>query len=136
VAGFLGALIGSESAMTAGAAATVFGFFVLFVAFLLVSLSFYPLFYRHIAKTTSVAGIQFEFTARTSDWLKLILGNLGLVIVTLGIGLLVLPFRNWRFAVRHMEARGAVDLDALKQSTTRAQTDAEGTADALDLGAD
>jgi uncharacterized membrane protein YjgN (DUF898 family) len=131
----LGSAAGDEGAMATGMAAMVLGGLIFYLVFLLVSLSFYALFYRHIAEATSVAGIQFEFTARTSDWLKLILGNIGLVIVTLGVGLLVLPFRNWRFIVRHMEAHGTVHLDALTQSATRAPTDAEGIADAFDFGA-
>jgi uncharacterized membrane protein YjgN (DUF898 family) len=106
-----------------------------YIILLLVSLSFYALFYRHVADATSVGGIDLEFSARTKDWLKLILGNIGLVIVTLGIGLIFISYRNWSFLVRHMEARGIIDLDRLTQSTTRAPTDAEGLADAFDFGA-
>jgi uncharacterized membrane protein YjgN (DUF898 family) len=131
----LGSVGGSDGALVGGAVAAVIGGLLFYLVFLLASLSFYALFYRHVADATSVGGLQFEFTARTKDWLKLILGNIGLVIVTLGFGLLFLSYRNWSFVVRHMEARGHVDLDALTQSTTHAPTDAEGIADAFDFGA-
>jgi uncharacterized membrane protein YjgN (DUF898 family) len=108
---------------------------VFYLAFLLASLSYYAAFYRAVAGATSVAGLNFEFTARTRDWLKLILGNIALVVVTLGIGLLFLGYRNWSFVIRHMEATGEVNLDALLQSRTAATGDAEGLADAFDIGA-
>jgi uncharacterized membrane protein YjgN (DUF898 family) len=107
----------------------------IYVAFLLVSLSYYAAFYRRVAGATAWGGLSFAFTARTRDWLKLILGHIGLVIVTLGIGLIFIGYRNWSFAVRHMEATGEVDLDTLLQSRTAASSDAEGLADAFDIGA-
>jgi uncharacterized membrane protein YjgN (DUF898 family) len=110
----------------------VLGFYL---AILLVSLSYYAAFYRQVAEATSVGGVEFAFTARTMDWLKLILGNIGLVIVTLGVGIMFIGYRNWSFGIRHMEAMGEVNLDLLKQSQTRAPGDAEGLADAFDIGA-
>jgi uncharacterized membrane protein YjgN (DUF898 family) len=107
----------------------------LYLAVILVTLSFYALFFRKVAEATSVAGIDFAFTAHTTDWLKLILGNIGLIIVTLGFGLMFIGYRNWSFVVRHMEATGEVNLDLLKQSQTRAPGEAEGLADAFDIGA-
>jgi uncharacterized membrane protein YjgN (DUF898 family) len=105
-----------------------------YLCFLVLSLSYYALLYRTFAGSTSVAGIEFGFTAHTMDWLKLILGNIGLVIATLGFGLLFLSYRNYAFIVRHMEAYGLVDLDLLTQSVTKAPGDAEGLAEAFDIG--
>jgi uncharacterized membrane protein YjgN (DUF898 family) len=106
-----------------------------YLAFLLISLSYYAAFFRKVIDATSIAGIDFEFTARTKDWLKLILGNIALVIVTLGVGALFLGYRNWSFAIRHMEATGEINLDRLLKSQTAATGDAEGLADAFDIGA-
>jgi uncharacterized membrane protein YjgN (DUF898 family) len=131
VAALFGAGGGSETAVVSVGAAIAF----VYVAFLLASLSYYAAFYRQVVNATSIAGIDFEFTARTKDWLKLILGNIGLVIVTLGVGLLFLGYRNWSFAVRHLEAAGEIDLDTLLQSPFAATGDAEGLADAFDIGA-
>ncbi|HEY0626770.1 MAG TPA: YjgN family protein [Allosphingosinicella sp.] len=131
-----GSVSGSEDGMAMGAVAAIFfGAILFYVLLLILSLSFYALFYRHVVDATSVAGVDLRFTARTKDWLKLILGNIALVVVTLGVGLLFISYRNWSFLVCHMEAAGVVDLDVLTQTTTRAPTDAEGLADAFDFGA-
>jgi hypothetical protein len=44
-------------------------------------------------------------------------------------------YRDWSFFVRHMEAGGEINLDELFQSQTSASGDAEGLADAFDIGA-
>jgi uncharacterized membrane protein YjgN (DUF898 family) len=111
------------------------GVLIFYLVLLLLSLAYYAAFFRHVAGATSLAGIHFGFTARTANWLKLILGNIALVVFTLGIGLLFLPYRNWKFVVEHAEASGDIDLALLTQSTTRAPSDAEGLADAFDIGA-
>lgn len=126
---------GDAGSEEAAVAAMVVAFLFVYVAYLLATLSYYAAFYRQVVSATSVGGIDFEFTARTKDWLKLILGSIALVIVTLGVGLLFLGYRNWSFAVRHMEATGEVNLDMLLQSPYAATGDAEGLADAFDIGA-
>lgn len=137
---FLGMmLVGGTLAGTGEVGAAVFTgaltFLLVYVLFLLVSLSYYAAYYRQVVSATSIAGIEFEFTARTKDWLKLILGNIALVVFTLGAGLMFIGYRNWSFFVRHMEATGEINLDALLQSQTAASSDAEGLADAFDIGA-
>lgn len=134
--GAMSATVGDPTAMMAGAVIVgVMGVILIYLVIVLASVSFYALFCRTVVGATSVAGIQFEFTAGTKDWLKLYLGHIGLAIVTLGFGLFFLSYRNWSFMVRHMEATGVINLDILTQSTTRAPGDAEGLADAFDIGA-
>ena len=65
----------------------------------------------------------------------LILGHVGLVIVTLGVGFIFIGYRNWSFFIRHLEATGEVELATLTQSTTREPTQGEGLLDAFDVGA-
>jgi uncharacterized membrane protein YjgN (DUF898 family) len=134
-AGLFSAVLRGGAGAEGAVATMVLGVIAVYILFLLVSLSYYAAFYRQVVSATSIAGIQFEFTARTKDWLKLILGNIALVIFTLGAGLLFVGYRNWSFAVRHMEATGEIDLDTLLQSRTTASGDAEGLADAFDIGA-
>ncbi len=138
--GFAGAGIGiATGADQGGSAGAIGGILVAlgisYLVFLLLSLSYNAKFYRHSIASTKLAGVDFAFTARTGDWLKLILGNIGLVIVTLGVGLLFIAYRNWSFYIRHLEASGALELDALTQSEVAAPKDAEGLADAFDFGA-
>jgi len=134
LAGVIGS-IGQGGDPTAAMGTMFLGLLGIYLAVILVTLSFYALFFRKVAEATSVAGVNFAFTAHTTDWLKLIFGNIGLVIVTLGFGLMFVGYRNYSFVVRHMEAAGTVNLDLLTQSRTRAPGEAEGLADAFDIGA-
>jgi uncharacterized membrane protein YjgN (DUF898 family) len=112
-------------------------FFVLaiYVLLPLAALAFYAAFFREAVGNLSLGELQFDFTARTKDWLKLFLGNIGLVIVTLGVGLIFLSYRNWSFFIRHMEGWGVVDAELLAQSSTQVSGHGEGLLDAFDVGA-
>jgi uncharacterized membrane protein YjgN (DUF898 family) len=101
----------------------------------LATLHWYAKFYRNAADSLELGDLRFGFDATTWDWLKLVLGTLGLIIVTLGFGLTYAGYRNWAFMVRHMHVYGDVDVSMLEQSTTHAPTEAEGFADAFDIGA-
>ncbi len=100
-----------------------------------IAIAYYAAFFREAVGTLELGDLCFSFTARTMDWVKLILGHIGLVIVTLGIGYIFLAYRNWAFLMRHMEATGEISLSGLTQSETRMPTQGEGLLDALDVGA-
>lgn len=106
-----------------------------FVALGLVALTYYAAFFRQAAGKLRLGELQFGFTARTREWVLLYLGNVGLTIVTLGIGYIFVPYRNWAFFVRHAEAYGDVMLDDLTQSRTSDPGQGEGLLDAFDVGA-
>jgi uncharacterized membrane protein YjgN (DUF898 family) len=101
----------------------------------LLTLHWYAKFFRKAAEATTLGDLEFGFDATTWDWLKLFLGNIALAIVTLGFGLTYWGYRNWSFMVRHAHLYGAVDVGALTQSTVAAPSEAEGFADAFDIGA-
>ena len=101
----------------------------------LMTLHWYAKFYRKAAESLSLGNLEFGFDARTRDWLKLFLGNVALAIVTLGFGLAYWGYRNWAFMVRHLQLYGNINVSELAQSTTSAPTEAEGFADAFDIGA-
>ena len=116
--------------------AVVFGLLALFyLAIPLATLHWYAKFYRKGVGALTLGELQFGFDATTWDWLKLVLGTVGLIIVTLGFGLTYVGYRNWAFMVRHLHLYGDVDVSMLEQSTARAPTEAEGFADAFDVGA-
>ncbi len=114
------------------AALLYIGFFVVLG---LIALTFYAAYFREVVGNLTLGGLAFEFDARTKDWLKLFIGNVALVIVTLGIGTIFLGYRNWSFFVRHMQAYGTLDLDEFNQSATREPGQGEGLLDAFDVGA-
>ena len=101
----------------------------------LIGLFYYAAFYRQAIGSLSLGGLRFHFEARSKDWLLLFLGDVALVVGTLGLGICFLGYRHWSFLIRHLGATGEVDLTQLTQSTTRAPREAEGFADAFDLGA-
>ena len=125
---------GSGLMITIIIAAIVFYLFF-FVALGIVALVYYSAYFREGVGKLTLGGLQFAFTARTRDFVWLYLGNIGLVIATLGIGYIFVPYRNWVFFVRHAEAFGDVTLDDLTQSTTREPGQGEGLLDAFDVGA-
>jgi uncharacterized membrane protein YjgN (DUF898 family) len=113
----------------------VLGYVGFFVVLGLIALTFYAAYFREVVSGLSLGGLDFEFSARTKDWLALFIVNVLLVVGTLGIGTIFLGYRNWAFFVRHMQAYGTLDLDDFTQSTTREPKQGEGLLDAFDVGA-
>jgi uncharacterized membrane protein YjgN (DUF898 family) len=98
-------------------------------------LNYLAAYYRAAVEWTRIGDLEFRLNAEFTDWLKFFLATVGLAIVTLGLAMAVYEFRKWRFITSHLEAFGAVDVDQLTQSQTRAPREAEGFLDALDIGA-
>jgi uncharacterized membrane protein YjgN (DUF898 family) len=105
------------------------------LALAIIMLRYYAAQWRALVGGLSLDGLQFRFTASAGDWLRYWLGNGLLVVFTLGIGFVMLPWRHWRFLVTHIAAEGAIDLDRLAQTRIDAPLFGEGLADALDVGA-
>jgi uncharacterized membrane protein YjgN (DUF898 family) len=110
-------------------------FVVFYIGLPLIALSYYAAFFRNAVGGMEWAGLTFGFEARSKHWIVLFLGSLGLVVITLGVGIIFLQYRNWSFFMRHLHAYGEIDLAALGQSTTTAPTQGEGLLDAFDMGA-
>ncbi|RVT95004.1 DUF898 domain-containing protein [Sphingomonas crocodyli] len=113
----------------------VAGVVAAYLAIGVIALAFYAAFFREGVGHLLLGKLRFHFDARTIDWFKLILGHAGLVIVTLGIGLVFISYRNWAFFIRHMAASGEVTLAEMTQSPTAAPRQGEGLLDAFDVGA-
>lgn len=109
--------------------------FLGYLAFALAYLNFYALFFRKAAEHLRLGELTMELEADTLDWVKLIAGSIALTIVTLGVGGLFWHYRRWKFVCDRSRLYGFVVLDELSQSTTTAPRDAEGFADAFDIGA-
>ncbi len=125
----------SESYNWSLATMAIFVVVLFYIGIPLATLHWYAKFFRKAAENLSLGELEFGFDASTWDWLKLFLGNLALAVVTLGLGLAYWGYRNWAFMVRHMHLYGEVDAQTLTQSATRAPGEAEGLADAFDIGA-
>jgi hypothetical protein len=101
----------------------------------LVMMSFWALFFRKAAGTFGMGGLSAGFEVSTVEWLKFYAKLIGLAIVTLGLGTMMWGYLRWKFFTDRLALYGEIDLDALTQSTTAAPRDAEGFADAFDIGA-
>lgn len=108
-------------------------FIVLLVALWLINLWYRAFYWRHIVNHMVLDTVKLGFNATTADWLRFMLGNVALVVLTLGLGLIMLPYRTFAFTVRHMEAEGALSPEAIAQSQLAQTAQGEGIADAFDL---
>lgn len=115
----------------------VLALFVLAFYFIIavVGVIYYSAYLREVVGSLRLGNMSFSFTARSKDWIKLFLGDVGLIIGTLGIGIVFLGYRHWSFFIRHLDAIGDMDPSTITQSTTSLQREAEGLADAFDIGA-
>jgi uncharacterized membrane protein YjgN (DUF898 family) len=100
-----------------------------------VGIFYYAKFFETVIGGMSLENLEFGFKATNTEWLKLAIGNVLLVIATLGFGLVFLPYRNWKFFTTHLEAYGTIELDNLTQSQTEMSKHGEGLLDAFDIGA-
>lgn len=123
----------ATSASLAGLFAVVF--LLVYLAIPLMTLNWYAKYFRQAARATRIGDLEFSFDATTLQWLGLFLGNIALAIVTIGFGITYWGYRNWSFMVRHLRIYGEIDVSDLTQSTTHAPREAEGFADAFDIGA-
>jgi len=128
VAGGRGGMIG----VVLAGLAVVAGFYLLVA---LIGIGYWAAYLRQAIGSLSLSGLHFQFDARSKDWLLLFLGDVALVVGTLGLGICFLGYRHWSFLIRHLGTTGEVDLAQVTQSATRAPREAEGFADAFDLGA-
>ena len=143
VIAFFGAALGLEGTpdtVEVGAAigivvAAVIAILIFYVVLGLIALAFYAKFFREVVGATRWKDLEFSFNASTKDWLVLFLGDVALVVLTLGIGSIFLSYRHWKFFITHMEASGEILLDELTQSETRMASQGEGLLDAFDIGA-
>jgi uncharacterized membrane protein YjgN (DUF898 family) len=175
-----GALSPTGAAEQPGSVAAAVGlvFVVVYIALPVLALIYYAAYTREVISSLGLSTLKFSFDARSKEWVLLLLGNVGLSVLAIIIGIigasvfggiaalgavgtgglgglgfgtimlialsfiiplmLVGPFvryRNWAFFIRHMEAGGEINLDALTQSPTRELKQGEGLLDAFDMGA-
>lgn len=87
------------------------------------------------AQYTRFSGAGFEFNATAWSLITLWLGNMALIVLTLGIAQPFVEQRVMRYFVERLSVNGAVDFAAIEQSKARLDKRGEGLIDALDLDA-
>ena len=113
-----------------------YGYFALaFVASALLLTGYRAQFHSEALAATRLGDVEFGFAATTGDWLRFYLGNIAIVVLTLGIGGLLLRYRLWRFWMSNLRIHGELDPDAVRQSQLQRPVQGDGLADAFDVGA-
>lgn len=89
---------------------------------------------RYFWNHTSFGGAHFSSDITWQRLLTLYLGNLGLLLATLGWAWPWVTVRNARFFIGTLSLQGPVDLDRVVQDTTEASVTGEGLSNLLDTG--
>ena len=87
---------------------------------------------REVANHSTLGPLRFASTIGAWALLRLMLGNLLIVLFTLGLGYPIVLHRDARLLARTLLASGAIDPETLRQSTERASALGEGMFQALD----
>lgn len=136
--------LGNESAASnSGEAGAVFGLvaglivvYLLYVAMRSTIWSFYTARELNIfAQYTRFSAATFDFHATAWSLITLWLGNMALIIFTLGIAQPFVEQRIMRYFVERLSVNGAIDFTSIQQSRAQLDKRGEGLIDALDLDA-
>ncbi len=141
--GLLESLLDTENRSAEATGLVVFtfiaGFVVLFLAYQIISSIIWALYTARemnlFAQYTSFPGVRFNFNATGWSLVTLWLGNLAIIIFTLGIAQPFVEQRVMRYFCDRLSVDGLVDFSAIRQSQAQLDKRGEGLIDALDLDA-
>lgn len=86
------------------------------------------------ASYTRAGNATFKLNATAGSLISLVIGNVLILIFTLGIGRPIMQQRLIRYMCERMEVIGTIDVDRIAQSQAALDRTGEGLADAFDLG--
>jgi uncharacterized membrane protein YjgN (DUF898 family) len=98
-------------------------------------LAYQATFYRSAVDWMSFGDLSFTFDADFNDWLVFYMQTVLLTVATLGVAYFFYGYRKWAFFVTRLEVHGSVELVALRRTLAGGPGDAEGLADAFEIGA-
>jgi uncharacterized membrane protein YjgN (DUF898 family) len=88
---------------------------------------------REKMRGLALAHLRFRLTAKGGDYIWLALGNLGIMIITLGFGTPIVINRNMHFLEKHLAIGGELAAFNAEQVAKGGAGDAEGLADVFDI---
>lgn len=88
---------------------------------------------RYFADCTTFGDLQFRLNATVWSLITLTLGNILIMLLTLGIGRPFVQRRLMRYVVERLETNGTVDIAAIQQSQQQLDSTGEGLAEAFDI---
>ena len=92
-------------------------------------------FMAHLADSLAFDDLRFAFRVSAGALIGLLLGNVLVMLATLGLGGPLVQRRNLRFAADRLAAVGVPDIDAIRRGALERPASGEGLADAFDLDA-
>jgi uncharacterized membrane protein YjgN (DUF898 family) len=108
---------------------------VAFLGIAVIMAGYHATFLRRAFGATSLGELRLGIDVSGGDLVRFYLGNAAIVVLTLGFGILVMPFRTWGFYLRLLQTSGALDADELMQTSLQGPRQGDGIADAFDLAA-
>jgi uncharacterized membrane protein YjgN (DUF898 family) len=110
-------------------------YIVVILGIVILSANYWAAFFCHVMGNTRLGDdIAFSSDMSTAGLLRLQLGNILLLLVTLGLGYPVMVHRTVRFYTRHLLITGMLDLATLRQTELPTSRFGEGMFQALDAG--
>jgi uncharacterized membrane protein YjgN (DUF898 family) len=91
--------------------------------------------YRHLAESSSAAGLSVRTTVTAGSLFGLRFTNFVIIMVTLGIGLPLVWHRQLRFFAEHMAVIGIENAERITQGQNKPTRASEGMLEILDVGA-
>jgi len=98
-------------------------------------LAYQATFYRSAVDWMSFGNLTFTFDADFNDWLVFYMKTALLTVATLGIAYFFYGYRKWAFFMSQLEIHGDVEFATLRRTLAGQPGDAEGLADAFEIGA-
>ena len=89
--------------------------------------------YRQIAAKLRIDNLRFRMDVKSLPLFWLSVGNILIVIFSIGILSPLAQARSWRFFVRRLSSEGAIVLAAIEQAASRGPSAGEGLADAMHI---
>lgn len=126
----------SSGASIVAIAAGLLAIYLLYVAIRSTIWSFYTARELNLfAQYTRFSGAGFEFNATAWSLIMLWLGNMALIIFSLGIAQPFVEQRIMRYFIQRLQVTGLIDFASVEQSQAQIDRRGEGLIDALDLDA-
>ncbi len=98
-------------------------------------LSYLAALQRELWGSLRIGALRTEIDITARDLLGFWLVNIVLVVFTLGLGVIMMPYRIFSFYARRVRVTGTLDVAALQQSDLAAPRQGDGLADAFDIAA-
>jgi len=101
----------------------------------LLGMPYFTALLRRQAQVVGLEGLTFSLKATSASLFWLYIGNLLIVIFTLGFGLAYAQLRTFKYIFSRLSSEGVIDLEAVHQNADKGPKSGEGLADFFDIGA-